>query len=411
MAKTMKASFRNQRAGTSAKHNDRTNTINAKHIDANKISEDLFYVVNETFDDFDPIEPGKGKTTEEELKRYELLFLGAIEEQNKRNIAAGHKERNKSVEDYYFRGKTKPDETVLQCGKEGETISREEIMKVFKKYLFLVNTKFPNMKVISFQFHFDETTPHIHMRETFIDNNGRCNQTQAIKDMGYERPDLSSKEGRYNNVKIPFTDDLRELWYVTLEQELGIHIDRVVKNPSQRHKTKLEHENEVLEAENDTLKQQLEITREKCVVNENKAKKARDEAEEEAKKAEMLLKKNREQEEAIKRNQIIIDGQRNEIETLNKEKEEIIKENNDLRQLVQKLKGFLENLIHNLKPINMTFNKDEETNKLIDILQNITLPNSNKTLFSYLSKDISNVAINARKEIDRFESEEEELTL
>ncbi len=400
MQKIMKATFRNQRVGTSSKHNDRTNTANAKHIDQTKIDEDLFYIVNETFDDFDEIEYGKGKMEEEEIKRYEMLFLGAVEEQNKRNISEGHKERCRNIIDVYQYKNTQPDETLLQIGNQENAITKDELSKTFKVFLKKVTLKYPNMKVLSFSLHMDETSPHIHMRETYIDKRGRCNQTQAIKDMGFtELPYPYKKEDKYNNVKVPFTDEVRELWYITAEQELGIKIDREVKNPSQKHKSKLEHEVEI-------LTDQLELTREKCRYNETKANEATKRAEEEAKKVEDLIKKNKELEESVKNNQVIIHRQRNEYDTVEKEKEKALKEkdelinennklineNNKLSIKIDKVKAFLSELIENTHPFSIGLNKDEKTNTLVDMMRNVSIPGGKMSVFQYITEEIRNKA-------------------
>ena len=54
----------------------------------------------------------------------------------------------------------------------------------------------------------EETNIHAHIRRVWFvetDEGKKINQTQALAELGYERPDLDSPEDRFNNAKIPFS--------------------------------------------------------------------------------------------------------------------------------------------------------------------------------------------------------------
>ncbi len=352
-----------------------------------------------------------------------------------------HPDRVMNLKDLCKKADKEKREVIFQVGNEDDQLTQEEYIETYKAILYAWQKDNPRLHVFGAYIHFDETTPHMHLDFVPIKEEKRGLKQRISLDgaIAESSPEKFQRGEKYRErTFIKWQDYFRSGTEVYLNQKYKInitphstksreHIETLTYHIKEKEKSLTFKENQVkeydqiietqkntvLETQEDIkdLNNELEILKNNYQKSEAKAQNALKKAEEEAKKAEMLLKKNREQEEAIKRNQIIIDGQRNEIETLNKEKEEIIKENNDLRQIVVKIKGFLEDLIKNLHPITMSFNKDEKTNKLIDILQNTTLPNSGKTIYEYLTKDISRIAINARKEIDRFESEEEELTL
>lgn len=127
------------------------------------------------------------------------------------------------------------------------------------------------MKILSYSGHNDEKCEHGHLRYCFVgkDEFGFAvpNQSQAFKEMGIERPDITKKEGKYNNPLITFSNELREKFYSLCEQK-GIEIDREVKSPSQKHRDILEYKCNQLEksvaeltAERNTLRNQNSITK------------------------------------------------------------------------------------------------------------------------------------------------------
>ena len=73
---------------------------------------------------------------------------------------------------------------------------------------------------------------HVHVRGVYIaldrDGNAIPRQKAALQHMGYERPNPSAPEGRYNNNKITFTRDLHERFLEQIRLQLK---DYVIPGP------------------------------------------------------------------------------------------------------------------------------------------------------------------------------------
>ena len=117
----MKVTIRSARMDKDGRHNDRNFDVNsASHIDQERMRDNIYYTYN-----------GNTSQTFLELEKefYENHFGTHIEEQNKRNTAAGHKKRNMSVDDYLKNKRTRPEDVLLQIG-DAEEHSRKNLNKV-----------------------------------------------------------------------------------------------------------------------------------------------------------------------------------------------------------------------------------------------------------------------------------------
>lgn len=71
-------------------------------------------------------------------------------------------------------------------------------------------------------------TPHIHHNRIFLyedDGIVKCGQEQALRRSDLELPDVTSKVGRHNNLKMTFTKEHREI-YLDICERHGVEIDR-----------------------------------------------------------------------------------------------------------------------------------------------------------------------------------------
>ncbi len=275
---TMKATVRNGRTNNKGKvfnanHNTRTETRNLEsHINHDRTALNTNIKIKAN-GDFEKCQSFDSKAFE--LEQYEIYYGEGLKAKNERYIKDGHPERCKTLAEVYQSPKTAPLETIIQLGSRDTDIDyqqRKDIM--LKSALKLVDTlrqKYgDNFKILSFSLHLDETTPHIHLRSTFIaeDKFGYKvpNQSKAFAEMGIERPDTTKKEGKYNSPLITFSDELRNTFFEYCEQN-GVTIDREVKAKSQKHRDILEYKCEMLEktvaelkAERDTLKDRNSIS-------------------------------------------------------------------------------------------------------------------------------------------------------
>lgn len=185
----VKVTLQSQRAGDTAKHNDRTMYKQGYFNDlapADGIPN--FHWTRETF----------GIDSDEmEHLMYEALYMDKIKQRNE-TYAANYQwgrvfdlddedERKKAVDD--FRWKHPPRETIFQVGSMDNPIDRnvakEILMERGKK---LVEAQNDNFIVLSYDIHMDEGSPHMHVRYLMLDAEGMPNAEGALKEMGVEPP-------------------------------------------------------------------------------------------------------------------------------------------------------------------------------------------------------------------------------
>ena len=265
MAKMMKATVRNGRATASGKvynanHNTKTETRNQeRHIDHERTEQNI----NLQFTAEGRVRRcGSFDAKAFELSRYEELYGTGQEAKNARYIADGHPERCKSVADIYASRRTAPLETILQIGSRDTDIDpkerREMLMGAAAELISNMQNRWGNnIQFLTLSLHQDETgADHIHARMTFcaLDkfNQRVPNQSQAFEAMGIQRPDPTTKEGKYNCPLITFSELIRQEFYDLCEKR-GIVIDREVKNPSQKHLSVLEYKCKKMEEVVDIL--------------------------------------------------------------------------------------------------------------------------------------------------------------
>ena len=264
MAKKMKATVRNGRATASGKvynanHNTKTETRNQeRHIDHNRTEQNI----NLQFTAEGKVRRcGSFDAKAFELSRYEELYGPGQEAKNARYIADGHPERCKSVADLYASRRTAPLETILQIGSRDTDIDpqerKEKLMAATAELIDGLQKRWgDNLHLLDLAIHLDEGVPHCHLRMTFsaLDKFGQRvpNQAQAFEAMGIQRPDPTTKEGKYNCPLITFSELIRTEFYDLCEKR-GIVIDREVKNPSQKHLSVLEYKCKRMEEVVDTL--------------------------------------------------------------------------------------------------------------------------------------------------------------
>ena len=264
MAKKMKATVRNGRATASGKvynanHNTKTETRNQeRHIDHERTEQNI----NLQFTAEGKVRRCKSFDAKAfELSRYEELYGPGQEAKNARYIADGHPERCKSVADIYASRRTAPLETILQIGSRDTDIDpqerKEKLMGAAAELISNMQQRWgDNLHFLTLSLHNDEGVEHIHTRLSFsaTDKFGHRvpNQSQAFEAMGIQRPDPTTKEGKYNCPLITFSELIRNEFYDLCEKR-GIVIDREVKNPSQKHLSVLEYKCKKMEEVVDIL--------------------------------------------------------------------------------------------------------------------------------------------------------------
>lgn len=279
----VKVTVQSQRAGDTAKHNDRTMY---KHGYFNDLAPDdsipNFHWTREKF----------GIDSDEmEHMMYESLYMDKIKQRNE-TYAANYQwskvfdlededERAKAVDD--FRWKHPPRETIFQVGSMENPIDRDVAKEILmERGEKMVAQQSDNFIVLSYDIHMDEGSPHMHVRYLMLDEEGMPNAEGALKEMGVEppvpydqwaqeederrqaraekdpdyeyRPAKAASSAR-NNRLVTFTRDMREDFENQVESA-GIAIDTT--RTRKRHLTQAQ-ERTKRETEEEIKKQQEEL--------------------------------------------------------------------------------------------------------------------------------------------------------
>ena len=181
----------------------------------------------------------EGSLRERELAYYRAAFGPALEARNARYKAQRHPERVRTIEQVYAARQTRPEEVILQIGRQGETVSPATFEAVatdfFSRYYDWAQRLGSPAATLSIAMHLDEATPHLHWRRVWCyrDDNGllQIGQAQALRRAGI---DLPGPESRYHNRKILFDQIVREMWQETCRDH-GLQIE-TEPLPSRRHK-------------------------------------------------------------------------------------------------------------------------------------------------------------------------------
>lgn len=210
------------------RHNDRTADCQDGHIDAMRSSHNRY--INYA---------GKGDFIEGEREYYKRTFSKFCNERNARYKRHGIK-RCGTTEDYRKSSRSCPTETILQIGNmqtmkdlryclsanELDELMRRLLIKAFKHFMRALSKYERNHTILNCALHMDEAgCPHLHMRSClhYYDESvsaEKISANKALECMGFERPDLSRPEGRYNNRLISFSSFQRETWIECLKKAL-----------------------------------------------------------------------------------------------------------------------------------------------------------------------------------------------
>ena len=204
-------------------HNDRKFDISkATHIDVSKIKDNIEYRNIQTQKEFKDLESY-------EKHVYNITFSKGQDAKNNRYIKQRHPERCRNTDYLYSYKRTCPEETIKQVGQMNETISPEAFSEIMQDYTKRFNTMFKdNVMILDYEIHLDESTPHAHLRRTFVahddEGNKIPNESKALKELGILPPSPDEVIGRYNNAKITFTELDRKL-FIEVVQDHGFNIE------------------------------------------------------------------------------------------------------------------------------------------------------------------------------------------
>lgn len=288
---TLRASQHSGREG-SGRHNDRS-FLNgrsadwirehADHIDTSRTSENQVY----TWD---------GQTDIERSERawYNRTYGQAQEKTNSRYIREGHPDRCKTTDDLYDGKLTRPEEMILQVGNRDVRADDQAFVDALNDYINRLDewnqAHGDHMTILSMALHMDETTPHVHIRRVwdYQDRDGltRLGQNKALEQAGVELPDPSKPVGRYNNRKMTFDREARDMWHEACRAH-GLEIE-TEPVPDRRHQDKADYIRGQMSQEIDALTAQRDDLRAEADRLAQGIKKARQQARQASQEAQKL---------------------------------------------------------------------------------------------------------------------------
>ena len=290
----------------SAKHNDRSFLMgrsdswrqeHAPHIDTARTGQNVCW----TWD---------GQTDVEASERawYAEAYQQAQEQTNARYRREGHADRCKTTDQLYEGRLTRPEELILQVGKQTDAIDPADLAQAVDRYLDKLDewdtAHGGHMHVLSIALHVDEASPHLHIRRVwdYTDRDGLCRlgQAKALEAAGVPLPDPSKPTGRYNNRKMSFDAQARSWWQEACKEQ-GWEIETEAR-PGMRHKEKRDYIYDQMTAELDTARQErdaMTAKADRARQEATKADTARQEARQQAQETERRLSTARQELEAI----------------------------------------------------------------------------------------------------------------
>lgn len=290
----------------SAKHNDRSflrdrsdawRQEHAPHIDTARTGGNVVW----TWD---------GQTDVEVSERtwYAEAYQQAQEQTNARYRREGHADRCKTTDQLYEGRLTRPEEMILQVGKQADDIDPADFAQAVDKYLDKLDewdtAHGGHMHILSIALHVDEASPHLHIRRVwdYTDRDGLCRlgQAKALEAAGIPLPDPSKPTGRYNNRKMSFDAQARGWWQEACKEQ-GWEIETEAR-PGMRHKEKRDYIYDQMTAELDTIRQErdaMTAEADRARQEATKADTARQDAQQRAQETERRLSDARTELEAI----------------------------------------------------------------------------------------------------------------
>lgn len=216
----------------STKHNDRNyDYVEAPNIDETKTDNNLYW---NRYDGYYNHKDREGKLTFEEAEQrfYKEVFTKQWERTNQRYESNGHKERCKSFDDWCKMDCNLPEESYMQIGDKENPATIQQFHKVARLFLsrqaeWNKQHGFP-FSMVDFAYHFDEAVPQLHTRKLwkYKDKDGiYCiGQEKALEQAGVPLPDPSKPKSRYNNRKMTFDKEMREM-YLQCCLECGLEVE------------------------------------------------------------------------------------------------------------------------------------------------------------------------------------------
>lgn len=228
--------------GFKVRHNDRDfDTSRAEHINPEPERKNRYFIVEA--DGTVNNHPQISFETHEK-RMYNHLFSETLSKQAERHIKSGHRERIRTPDQYRTAIRTCPEETILMLGTRECHADKQAFIKAVNRWCQQMQTAYgTHWRLLDGALHFDESTPHCHIRAVWVAEGKdglQVSENKALKALGVQRPDPEQPEGKHNCPKQTFTRQSRELW-IAAAREFGIEIEDIPEMPGKATRTKEEY--------------------------------------------------------------------------------------------------------------------------------------------------------------------------
>ena len=171
-------------------HNDRNFDLSlAKHIDQTRTKNNIYYNVEigREYTHQEKIENNISNFLEVETTFYRTHFSDGLNAKNDRYLKQRHKNKCQTMDEYYRNPKTCPFEAHYQLGNINHQIDEKLYDTIMREQLEWEKKTFPNIVILDYATHKDETVLGTHVRYVPIgydkDNNLVVNQNSAFEYM------------------------------------------------------------------------------------------------------------------------------------------------------------------------------------------------------------------------------------
>lgn len=180
---------------------------------------------------------------DDELQFYKNRYHVFLEKQNKKHVERRQYKRVKSINDFYENRRYKPSEEIIQYGNIKDTVKdRNVFSKMVMEYIKFKkdfsNKNGNHCHILNASIHFDEATPHVHIREIWdYEKDGiiTIGQEEAMRLSGLELPRPNEQVSRTNNRLMTYTAICRNAWQNICEK-YGYAVEREPLKVNQKSK-------------------------------------------------------------------------------------------------------------------------------------------------------------------------------
>ncbi len=279
--KKVRAVFHNGRRRSngevySPKHNSRSGGV-GDHVLANPDRKNIYITM-----DFDG-----NPTLHDEVdfeaheKQFYEVFRTSLEAQNDRYRKKGNHKNVITMDQY--RQRHPPEETIFQVGKMDEVVPPNATQTAVAKWIDQMRATYgTNYKICTVAIHYDEpgtdgrrgkngqqgsnASGHAHVRAIWVAHGKDglvASESKALAELNVPY-DESRARSRYNNPKVTFTKDARDL-FVRLVEEQNVAIETIPARPGKRSMDKVQYITEQLRMEEKTLQEETAKLENECL--------------------------------------------------------------------------------------------------------------------------------------------------